>query len=83
MNHSTLGEAGARDSNTFCCRVFMGVPSAYDRLRPLKKIFVHVDGWHNPYTPSPTPSSPPGLPPSVPSSVQCINPLKERHITID
>ena len=52
------------------------------RLRLLEKIFVHVYGWHNPYTHSPTPSSPPGLPPSVPPSVQCINPLKERHITI-
>ena len=44
--------------------------TACDRLRPLKKIFVHVYGWHNPYTPSPTPSSPPDLPPSVPPSVQ-------------
>ena len=58
------------------------VPTAYNSLRLLKKIFVHVYGWHNPYTHSPTPSSPPGLPPSVPPSVQCINPLKERHITI-
>ena len=56
----------------------MGVPTACDRLEN----FVHVYGWHNPYTPPPpTPSSPPGLPPSVPTSVQCINPLKERHIT--
>ena len=50
--------------------------------RPLKKIFVHVYRWHNPYTHSPNPSNPPGLPPSVPPSVQCINPLKERHITL-
>ena len=56
--------------------------TACNRLPPLKKIFLNVYGWHNPYTPSPTPSSMPGLPPSVPPSVQCINPLKERHITI-
>ena len=60
----------------------MGVPTVCDCLRPLKKIFVHVYRWHNPYTHSPNPSNPPGLPPSVPPSVQCINPLKERHITI-
>ena len=59
-----------------------GVPTASDRLRLLKKNFLHVYGWHHPYTHSPNPSSPPGLPPSVPPIVQCINPLKERHITI-
>ena len=59
-----------------------GVSTAYDRLRPRKKIFVHVYGWHSPYIPSPTPSSPPGLHPSVTPSVQCIYPLKERHVMI-
>ena len=88
VNHKTKRSSWSRLPCTACVQMH-NAPSSLERhrggahrLRTPKKIFVHVYGWHNPYTPSPTPSSPPCLPPSVPPSVQCINPLKERHITI-